>query len=54
ANDEYFSRPGAGGRGEKAAFPQARILGLAECATHAVFAATLTGSPAGSPDSYPR
>ncbi|WP_239656385.1 IS4 family transposase [Mycobacterium riyadhense] len=43
ANDEYFSRPGAGGRGEKAAFPQARILGLAECATHAVFAATIGG-----------
>jgi hypothetical protein len=43
ANDEYFSRPGAGGRGEKAAFPQARVLGLAECATHAVFAATIGG-----------
>jgi hypothetical protein len=43
ANDAYFSRPGAGGRGEKAAFPQARVLGLAECATHAVFAATVGG-----------
>ena len=42
-NDEFFSRPGAGGRGEKAAFPQARVLGLAECATHVVFAATIGG-----------
>ncbi|ETW24907.1 transposase [Mycobacterium gastri 'Wayne'] len=43
ANDGYFSRPGAGGRGEKAAFPQARVLGLAECATHAVFAVKIGG-----------
>lgn len=43
ANDEHFGRPGAGGRGEKAAFPQARVLGLAESATHAVFAAAIGG-----------
>ncbi|ARG61324.1 MULTISPECIES: IS4 family transposase [Mycobacterium] len=37
ANDEYFGRPGAS-KGEKAAFPQVRVVGVAECATHAVFA----------------
>ena len=37
-NDEYFGRPGVN-KGEKAAFPQARVLALAECGTHAVFAA---------------
>jgi hypothetical protein len=40
ANDEHFGRPGVN-KGEKAAFPQARILGIAECATHAVFAAVI-------------
>jgi hypothetical protein len=40
ANDEHFGRPGVN-KGEKAAFPQARVLGIAECATHAVFAATI-------------
>lgn len=37
ANDEHFGRPGVN-KGEKAAFPQARVVGLAECATHAIFA----------------
>lgn len=40
ANDEHFGRPGVN-KGEKSAFPQARVLGIAECATHAVFAATI-------------
>jgi hypothetical protein len=40
-NDKYFGRPGSG-RGEgKAAFPQIRLVGLAECGTHAMFAATI-------------
>jgi Insertion element 4 transposase N-terminal/Transposase DDE domain len=40
-NDEQFGRPGSG-RGEgKGAFPQVRLVGLAECGTHAVFAAAL-------------
>jgi hypothetical protein len=40
-NDEYFGRPGSP-RGEgKGAFPQVRLVGLAECGTHAVFAAAL-------------
>ena len=37
-NDEHFGRPGVN-KGERAAFPQARVVALAECATHAVFAA---------------
>lgn len=39
-NDAFFSRPGVN-KGERAAFPMARVLGLAECATHAVFAARI-------------
>ncbi len=37
-NHEHFGRPGVN-KGEQAAFPQARVVGLAECGTHAVFAA---------------
>jgi hypothetical protein len=40
-NDKYFGRPGSG-RGEgKGAFPQIRMVGVAECGTHAMFAAAL-------------
>jgi hypothetical protein len=40
-NDEYFGRPGSG-RGEgKGAFPQIRLVGVAECGTHAMFAAAI-------------
>lgn len=35
ANDEHFGRAGSG-RGERAAFPQARVVGLAETGTHAI------------------
>jgi Insertion element 4 transposase N-terminal/Transposase DDE domain len=38
ANHEHFGRPGVN-KGEQAAFPQARVVALAECGTHAVFAA---------------
>lgn len=38
ANAEYFGRPGVN-KGEQAAFPQARLVALAECGTHAIFAA---------------
>lgn len=38
ANAEHFSRPGVN-KGEQAAFPQARVVALAECGTHAIFAA---------------
>ena len=40
ANDEHFGRPGTN-KGERAAFPQARVVALAECGTHAVFAAEI-------------
>ena len=53
ANAQHFGRPGVN-KGERAAFPQARVVALAECGTHAMFAArigtysqseaTLTGS----------
>lgn len=42
ANEEFFSRPGVN-KGEKSAFPQARVVAVAECATHAVFAAQVGG-----------
>ena len=38
ANDAFFGRPGVN-KGEQAAFPQARVVALAECGTHAIFAA---------------
>jgi hypothetical protein len=39
-NAEFFGRPGVS-KGEQAAFPQARVVALAECGTHAVFAAEI-------------
>ncbi|CAN5752267.1 hypothetical protein BH24ACT2_BH24ACT2_00020 [soil metagenome] len=39
-NEVWFGRPGVS-KGEQAAFPQARLVGLAECGTHAVFDAEL-------------
>jgi len=38
ANDEHFGRPGVN-KGEQAAFPMARVLAVAECGTHVIFAA---------------
>jgi Insertion element 4 transposase N-terminal/Transposase DDE domain len=40
ANEEFFGRPGSG-RGERSAFPQARLVALAECGTHALFDARI-------------
>ena len=37
-NAAFFGRPGVN-KGEQAAFPQARVMALAECGTHAIFAA---------------
>ena len=37
-NADHFGRPGVS-KGERAAFPQARVVALAECGTHAIFAA---------------
>jgi hypothetical protein len=39
-NEEYFGRPGVN-KGERAAFPQARLVALAECGTHAIFSAVI-------------
>ena len=36
ANDAFFGRPGVA-KGERSAFPQARLVALAECGTHAIF-----------------
>jgi len=40
ANDEAFGRPGVM-KGERSAFPQARLVALAECGTHAMFDAVV-------------
>jgi Insertion element 4 transposase N-terminal/Transposase DDE domain len=40
SNAEHFGRPGVN-KGEQAAFPQARVVALAECGTHAIFAARI-------------
>ena len=40
ANDEFFGRPGVM-KGERSAFPQARVVALAECGTHAMFEAVV-------------
>ena len=53
ANDEHFGRPGVM-KGERSAFPQARVVALAECGTHAMFEAVIgaytTSEPALSLD----
>ncbi len=40
ANDSHFGRPGVN-KGERSAFPQARVVALAECGTHAMFEAVI-------------
>ena len=39
-NDEHFGRPGVN-KGERSAFPQARVVGVAECGTHAIIDAVV-------------
>lgn len=39
-NDRWFGRPGVN-KGERAAFPQARVVALAECGTHVMFDAVV-------------
>jgi hypothetical protein len=41
-NDAWFGRAGVN-KGERAAFPQARVVALAECGTHVIFDATVGG-----------
>lgn len=48
ANDEYFGRPGVM-KGERSAFPQARLVALAECGTHAMFDAVVGPYTASEP-----
>ncbi|HEY5222586.1 MAG TPA: IS4 family transposase [Microbacteriaceae bacterium] len=40
ANTDFFGRPGTG-RGERSAFPQARLVAVAECGTHAILHAAI-------------
>ncbi|WP_417562082.1 IS4 family transposase [Microbacterium sp.] len=40
ANDAHFGRPGVM-KGERAAFPQARVVAVAECGSHAIIDATV-------------
>ena len=40
ANEASFGRPGSG-RGERSAFPQARVVAVAECGTHAILDAEI-------------
>jgi hypothetical protein len=40
ANDAFFGRPGVM-KGERSAFPQARVVALAECGTHVMFDAAV-------------
>lgn len=40
ANDGHFGRPGVN-KGERSAFPQARVVAVAECGTHAIFDAVI-------------
>jgi len=40
ANESYFGRPGVM-KGERSAFPQARVVALAECGTHVMFEAVI-------------
>jgi hypothetical protein len=39
-NDAFFGRPGTA-KGERSAFPQARLVGVVECGTHAIIDAEL-------------
>lgn len=40
ANDEFFGRAGVN-KGERAAFPQARVVAVGECGTHGIFDAAV-------------
>ena len=40
SNVDFFGRPGSGRGNGSGAYPQARVAAMAECGTHAIFAAT--------------
>jgi hypothetical protein len=48
-NTAYFGRPGVN-KGERSAFPQARLVALAECGTHAIFDAVAGGYTTSEPE----
>ncbi len=52
ANERAYGRPGTK-TDFKSAFPQARVLGLVECGTHAVFSAVVSGYNTSEHDLYP-
>lgn len=52
ANEKAYGRPGTK-TDFKSAFPQARVLGLVECGTHAVFSAVVSGCNTSEHDMYP-
>ncbi len=52
ANERAYGRPGTK-TDFKSAFPQARVLGLVECGTHAVFAAVVASYNTSEHDMYP-
>ena len=43
ANEEEFGRPGSKREGSSGAFPQLRLVGLAECGTHAIVGVAMGG-----------
>ncbi len=49
ANAAEFGRPGSGRGSGEGAFPQLRVVALAECGTHAMFAAAMGAYTAGEP-----
>lgn len=52
ANERYYGRPGTATE-LKSDYPQARVLGLVECATHAVIGAVVSGVATSEHDLYP-
>jgi hypothetical protein len=58
ANAEAFGRPGSGRGTGAGAFPQVRVVGLAECGTHALVGAAIgrrqTASRRSRPASWTR
>lgn len=52
ANEAAYGRPGTS-TGSKSAFPQARVLGLVECGTHAVIGAVTSGCSTSENDLLP-
>ena len=51
-NERFYGRPGTATK-IKSAFPQARVLGLVECGTHAVIGAVVAGYFTAEADMYP-